>query len=68
MIILSYAEAIVRRIFAIRELYKGAVTNKRNFQQTFEIEGNFFTGDFAVRVLCCCTAPSEKSVVELTSE
>ena len=30
------------------------------FQQTFEIEENFFTGDFAGRVLCCCTAPSEK--------
>ena len=55
-------------LFAIRELYKGTVTNKHNFLQTFEIEENFITGDFAGRVLCCCTAPSEKSVVELTSE
>ena len=55
-------------LFAACELYKGTVTNERNFQQTFDIEENFFTGDFAGRVLCCCTAPSEKSVVELTYE
>ena len=51
-------------LFAACELYKGTATNKHNFLQTFEIEENFFTGDFAGRVLCCCTAPSEKSVVE----
>ena len=51
-------------LFAACELYKGTAMNKCFFQQTFEIEENFFTGDFAGRVLCCCTAPSEKSVVE----